>query len=368
MRRPRVLRLLTILLISASMAGSASACTITVADPRTPPRPDTLPEPPELDAVAAVWPEAVFTLPTRLRKGPSVQPVAMLSANEVLMMTPFALARFVAYDRRTGRHRVLATAPKWGECDMCYEVRSVAVGRTRITWTAEVYRSESWNAGKRHMELWTMPRSGGSMRLVTWLTGHDDVPFEDELMIDGDDAVWYDGDAAYRISLTTDKPQKVPEPAGAGPMAASDPQERDARCGVEWCVGRVPPRPYELTTLVVERKDGSGRTTVAASSGGPLIGDRFGLFGLPYVYDDGPVHILTEGPEASAVLYDRCTGGSARAGAEEQPGTQDDADPAGAITQGASGPDEPILFWQERGGKRYTVVDLSRIPDRSCGN
>ncbi|GAA4228162.1 hypothetical protein GCM10023075_32700 [Streptosporangium album] len=47
------------------------------------------------------------------------------------------------------------------------------------------------------------------------------------------------------------------------------------------------------------------------------------------------MHILTEGPEASAVLYDRCTGGSARAGAEERPGTQDDADPAGVITQGA---------------------------------
>jgi hypothetical protein len=367
MMRPRILRLSAILL-AVGVAGAASACTVTIADHRPPPRPDVLPEAPELDAVAEVWPGATFTLPTRLRKGPSVQPVAMLSADEVLMVTPFTLARFVAYDRRTGSHRVMATAPKWGACDLCYEVRSVAVSRTRIVWTAGIYRSEPWNAGKRHVELWTMPRSGGPMRLVTWLTGHDDIPLDDTLTIDGDHAVWQGGDHAYRVPLSGGKAERITDPVAAGLTAAPDPEMGDRRCGVAWCVGRVPPRPHELTTLVVERKDGSGRTAVAASSGGRLIGDRFGLFGLPYVYDEGPVHISTEEPESSAVLYDRCTGRSARAGAPERPGAGDDADSAGVITQGATGPDEPILFWEERGGKRYTVVDLARIPDSPCGS
>ncbi|MBG0814486.1 hypothetical protein [Planomonospora sp. ID82291] len=354
-------------MVFVGLAGAASACTVTVAGRRPPPRPDTLPEPPELEAAGEVWPEAVFTLPTRLGKGPYVQPVAMLGGDEVLMVTPFELPRFLAYDRRTKRHRVLATAPRWGGCSLCYEIRSVAVGRTRIAWTVGVYRSEPWNAGKRHVELWSMPRSGGPMRLVMWLTGHDDVPLHDALVIDGGDAVWHDGDDAYRISLTAARPRKTPERSGSGPLTVPHPNDH-VSCGAEWCVRALPPRPYELTTLAVERRDGSGRTTVTASSGGALIGDRFGLFGPPYVYDDGPVHITVGRSESSAILYDRCTGGSAWAGARKRPETEDGTGQDHGITRGTWGPDDPILFWRELGGKRHTVLDLARVPDRPCGD
>ncbi|MFB9876781.1 hypothetical protein ACFFMN_02450 [Planobispora siamensis] len=336
------------------MTGSVAACTVTftTVDRRASPRPAVLPEPPELDTAAEVWPEATFTLPTRLGNGLDVQPVAMLDTDEVLMITPFALARFVVYDRRTKKHRVLATAPKWGECDLCYDIKSVAVSRTRIAWTAEIYRSEPWNAGKRHMELWTMPRSGGPMRLVTWLTGHGDVRFEDSLVIEGDHAVWDGGHDGYRVPLTGGKADRLP-----GSFALLDPESRN--CGAEWCAQQLPPRPYELTTVAVERKDGSGRTTVAAT-GGPLIGDRFGLFGPPHVYDDGPVYISGGRTEPSAVVYDRCTGRSAWAGAD---GADDSSE---GVKQGARGTDDPILFWLEPGGRRYAVVDLSRIPDWFC--
>ncbi|GIH98237.1 hypothetical protein Pta02_02460 [Planobispora takensis] len=269
------------------------------------------------------------------------------------MLTRSGRPGFVAYDRRTEKHRILATAPEWGQCSACYEIGSVAVGRTRIAWTAEVYRSEPWNAGKRHMELWTMPRSGGPMTMVTWLTGHGDVPFEDSLVIEGDHAVWKGGGDGYRVPLAGGEAERLP-----GSVEPLDPEAR--HCGAEWCVQQLPPEPHELTAVAVERKDGSGRTTVAASGGKPLIGDRFGLFGPPYVYDEGPLHISW--PGATGLLYDRCTGRSALLGALEGDRT------ATVVTPGASGTDDPILFWLEPGGRRYAVVDLSRIPDRLCGS
>ncbi|WP_271223109.1 hypothetical protein [Streptosporangium carneum] len=360
--RAWLFRLLAAVVAFTAMVCTASACTVGVTGHRPSPPPGGPPRPPELDAASEVWPEATFTVPSSLGGEPTVQPVAILGANQVLMVAPLSTRpRFVTYDLRTGRHRVLATAPEWSDCDLCFEIRSVAVSETRITWTAGIYRSEPWNAGKRHVELWTMPRSGGRMRLVTWLTGHGDLPFHDELTVDEDQALWRDEARAYRIPLSGGKAMEVPFTTGMPPAPQPDPDLDDQVCGVEWCVGRVPPRAYELTTMVVRRRDGSGRVTVPASSGGPLIGDRFGLFGLPYVYGPGPVEIFSDGPESAAVLYDRCAGTSALVGAQGK------KDRSHEITQGASVPGEPILFWMQQDEKRYTVLDLARVPDQPCG-
>ncbi|MFI6454091.1 hypothetical protein ACIBF6_21325 [Streptosporangium amethystogenes] len=315
-----------------------------------------------MNSAVKVWPEAVFTLPTRLRKGPRVQPVAMLSANEALMVAPFASRpQFVAYDRRTRRHRVLATAPKWSDCSLCYEIRSVTVGEEQIVWTVGVYRSERWNPGLRHVELWAMPRSGGQMRLVTWLTGHyDEFPLQDELTIDGDQITWRNENGSYRIPLSGGKPQEITVPAGSTSADRPDPDVRYMTCGVEWCVGQMYPRDYELTTMLVQRRDGSGRTTFPALGEGPLIDDRFGLFKLPYVYGvEERAPIKDWG--SSALLYDRCAARSVRVGVKH--GVEDSEE----IGWGASGAKAPILFWREQ-GNRYTVLDLSRIPDQPCRN
>ncbi|WP_239514267.1 hypothetical protein [Streptosporangium sp. 'caverna'] len=310
-----------------------------------------------------MWAKATFALPARVKNGPSVQPVAMLSKDKALMVTSYAMRPiFFAYDRRTGRHQALATAPKWGECNLCYEIMSAAMNETQIAWTAGIYRSEPGNPGKRHMELWIMPRSGGQMRMVTWLTGPGDIPWGDELTITGDHAIWRSEDDTYRVPLAGGHPEKINPPAEPRPVKP-DPEVRNFRCDVEWCVGRIRPRPDEVTTLVVQRRDGSGRATIAASSSErPLIGDRFGLFDPPYVYAGNSVHISTNDLGSNAVVYDRCTGKTAQVGAPQED------EGSAQVLQGATSPQEPILFWPTQSEKQYIVLDLSRISDQPCRN
>ena len=94
-----------------------------------------------------------------------------------------------------------------------------------------------------------------------------------------------------------------------------------------------------MTTLVVQRRDGSGRATIAASSAHSLIGDRFGLFNPPYVYGENSVHISTDDLGSNAVVYDRCTGKIAQVGAPQED------DESAEVLQGVTSSQEPILFW-----------------------
>ncbi|WP_329084707.1 hypothetical protein [Streptosporangium sp. NBC_01469] len=348
------------MVMSVVAISAVSACTVPFADrhPPSPSRPVKLPEPPTLDPASKVWPEAMFTLPARFGKESDVQPLAMLSKTEALMVTLDLRPQFLTYDRKTRRHRVLATAPKWSECGMCYEIKSVAVGDEQIVWTVGVYRSERWNPGKRHVELWAMPRSGGQMRLVTWLTGHYDYfPPRDRLSIDGDQVTWRSESVSYLIPLSSGKPQKIAS-APSPYVERPDPDVRLMNCGVEWCAGEVTPDIYQLSTVVIQHRNGSGRTTLPAAGEGPLIHDRFGLFGLPYVHGT-EVNFSVKDSGSSALLYDRCTARSAWVGVKHE------TEGSNAIGQGVSGREAPILFWRER-GNRYTVLDLSRVSDRPC--
>ncbi|SNS90061.1 hypothetical protein SAMN05216276_101924 [Streptosporangium subroseum] len=314
-----------------------------------------------MKSAVAVWPEAIFTVPTRLGKGPYVRPLALLSEDEVLVVTEFDVrVRFLTYNLRTKRHRVLATAPKWADCSGCYDIHVVAVGDTRIAWTVGVYRTHLQNDGKQHLELWSMPRSGGEMRKVASLTPWDGSPWTGEVEIEGDHVIWRAEDGGtYRIPLAGGEQEPVP-PAEKRPAVEPGPDVRDFQCGVEWCTGKFPPRPYELTTVVVQNRNGTGRVTVPAELRSQrLIADRFGLFGLPFVYGGGSMNISDGEIGTSALVYDRCSGKSARIGSGV-----DDKTGAYEIALGAVVP-EPILLWQTT-DNRYAVLDLSRISDRAC--
>ncbi|NRQ36787.1 hypothetical protein HII36_33860 [Nonomuraea sp. NN258] len=345
-----------------ALAGVMAACTTAPAQRPAAELSGPPPAVPRPEPASAVWPEAVRTLPGRLARGIRVKPVALLSETEALMVTSAeARPTFYSYDLRTGRHRALATAPEWGDCNLCYVVRSVAVGETRIAWTAEVYRSEPWNAGHRHMELWSMPRSGGPMRLVAWLTGHGEVAYHEELTIEGEHARWIgplrDG---YRVPLNGGLAQAI---SRTPPPSVPIPGTREVWCAGDWCVGRVPPRNNALTTLIVQRGDGSRRAEIAASDAeGPLLAGRFGWFGLPYVYGDAS----QDEPNGARLLHDMCTGRSGRLGAEpkktEPKKTQPRTDEAPEVHRGAAGSAPEILFWATSGKERtWTVLDLSRV-------
>lgn len=339
-----------------------SSCTIRDASPPFPGRPQVSPEVPESGLAANIWRDAVVTVPAKVKGKPPVKPAAMLSEDEALMVTSSEMRpTFYSYDLRTGGVRALGTAPKWAECSLCFEVMSVATSKTRIVWTAGVYRSEPWNAGKRHVELWTMHRSGGQMRLVTWLTGHGEVPFKDKLSIVGDDAVWHGDRQAYRVPLGGGPAQRLPSAAQTVPAAL---RELDGtQCGREWCVGMPPNHLHELTKLVVLRKDGTERREVVASYGGPLMNDRFGLFGGPYVNDNKEMSYTPKHPAPQPVLYDRCTEKSGRIGGLLEDSAAYDVFAGG---ERAANPEEPLLYWTSSDRKSWIVLDLSRIPDSPC--
>lgn len=130
--------------------------------------------------------------------------------------------------------------------------------------------------------------------------------------------------------------------------------DRDVWCTGEWCVGRVSPRPYALTTLIVQRRDGSHRTEIPASVGaGTLLAGRFGWFGAPYVYaGDSEAE-----PTWPSLVYDVCTGTSGSLGVAGKKGKDLE------VHWGAPGSAGEILFWATSKKERsWTVVDVSRIP------
>ncbi len=341
----------------------------------------SVPEPPVQDAevpvlmpISEVWPEALVTVPRKLENGRSVTPLAMLSTHAVLLMTAGRRPEFLSFDARTGRHHVLATAPKRAACEECFDTRRTAVNAKQIAFLVAGKISD-W---ERRFELWTMPRAGGPLRMVARLPA-DAADYYHGFQITDDLAVWWGLRGVWQVPLTGGEPEQVLSdeytdvttwPWGYDRRRQSvvdlytNREDRalhvhdlqGQNCGPVWCVGQVDTELHELTKTAIQRVDGSGRTTVPGIPVvhlGP-IQDRFVLLGAPAVVGES-VRI------DRFQLYDRCTRQAALLGSPK---------PAGAapskILQGATTPDRTFFFWKDS-GTRYTVLDLSRVAGGPCG-
>lgn len=370
------------ILAVALLVGMGTACT----SHQSPERPERLSEVPALAPVSDVWPEALLTVPRKLKDGRTVRPLAMLSADAVLVMAGESRTAFLSLDVRTGRQRLLATTPKWASCLGCFDIHlsSMAINATHVILLVKRYKPGSQYGGQPRVELWTIPRSGGPMRMMTRLPTTGQGHVSDFEIID-DLVVWRDSDGIWRAPLTGgERGQILPDrdlDVTSWPWAYDGQrqtvinlvtrQERKAQhaddieyldCGPVWCVGQVTSWPREVRKAAIQRVDGSGRTTVL---GDPLtlvppIRDRFVLLRPPAVPDDGRWGGSHLGP--SAQLYDRCSRRAALLGFPDRTKAPEDWN---EISFGAIAPDGPIVFW-ESGGGRYTVLDLSRITDPPC--
>ncbi|MGJ6963546.1 hypothetical protein ACSDR0_16705 [Streptosporangium sp. G11] len=238
-------------------------------------------------------------------------PIAMLGKDAVLLTTLERRPAFLSFDAKTGHSRVLATAPRRTSCEKCFEVKRAALNSKQVAWLIQRGERPDARHDERHLELWTMPRTGGSLRMVTRLpAGAGD--YTKGFQVTGDLAVWWGFNGAWSVPLAGGEPRRIlPEgalrvtswPWGYDRSRRSvvnllTRQENKARhlddteglyCGPAWCVGRVTGRPHEAVQVVMQHVDGSGRTTVP---GFPLalmppIRDRFALLHPLAVSRDG---------------------------------------------------------------------------------
>ncbi|MFB9677422.1 hypothetical protein [Streptosporangium vulgare] len=341
-----------------------------------------------LAPISDVWPEALLTLPHKLKDGRNVRPVAMLSADEILVMAGERRTAFLSLDVRTGRQRVLATTPKWASCDGCFDIHlsSTTINATHVILLINRYEPGSRYEGEPRTELWTIPRSGGPMKMMARLptTGQGLV---DDFEITDDLVVWRDSEGIWSASLTGDEIGQIfPDrdlDITSWPWAYDGRrqtvvnlvtrQEKKARhgddvefldCGPVWCVGQVTSYPHEVRKTVIQRVDGSGRTTVPGEHLPlvPPIRDRFVLLRPPTAPSDGVWGGSQLG--TSAQLYDRCSQQTALLGFSDQAKAPEDWN---EISLGAMLTDGPIVFWKSGGG-HYTALDFSRITDPPCTN
>ncbi|WP_433378459.1 hypothetical protein [Streptosporangium sp. CA-115845] len=366
-----------ILALSLLLAGAGTACT----SQQPPEWSAELPEEPAAPAGGG-WPEALITVPRKLKNGRSVVPLAMLGKDTALLTTSEHRPALLSFNVRTGRQTVLATAPEWAACEECFEIKRSAVNAEQVALLVQGEKKpDPRYDGERHMELWVMPRAGGPMKMVTRLpaNGQD---YSSGFQITDDLALWWGFDGVWHVPLTGGEPKQVLP--GRALRVTSWPwaydmrrqsivnlvthQENKARrlddvegpyCGSVWCVGRADAPPRELTRTVIQRVDGSGRTIVSGFALGllPPIRGRFVLFGLPTATGDNKF-----GPPFQ--LYDRCTRRKALLGPPDRAETETTRD---EIRYGAATPEMSLLIW-EASATRYTVLDLSRISDAPCAN
>ncbi|GAA3160866.1 hypothetical protein GCM10010466_59740 [Planomonospora alba] len=352
-------------------------------------RPDTLPVLPSLTPVGDVWPEAVLAAPRELENDVTVIPVASLSADELLLMTTHEhRPTFIGFNVKTERRRTLARAPEWAECGGCFEIQHTAVNATQVAWLVRGYAPGATNGGRRHLELWTMPRTGGPMRAVTRLPGNGNrnvFGFE----ITDDTAAWWDYEGGiWRVPLAGGEPVQVLPGRRLRVTSwpwAWDEGERTVvnlvtgqeiqvsggddlghlTCGPTWCVGDAGP-PYGIRNVALLRLNGSERTTVPGDAMLQMvpIRDRITLLGLPTIIGDNSVPgTWGAGQLGPAVqLYDRCTKQSALIGSPDMAKARETWN---EIKTGAATAQGPLLFWKSA-REGYTVLDLARIIDSPC--
>lgn len=243
--------------------------------------------------------------------------------------------------------------------------------------------------GQRHYELWAMPRTGGTMRLVARLPSNirAEEAYVYGFQLTGEHAVWwgYDGDI-WRVPLSGGEPEQVlpgrnlrvsswpwaydesaqtvvnAETGQEIEVTEADDLENHLACGLSWCVGEDWQEPWKVTQATVLRVDGSDRTTVPGDAypRRPLIRDRLALLGVPTVYGDPPAGgggVLGQVVQ----VYDRCTHQTAMLGSYALAKAEM---PWNEIKVGAWTQDGPLVFWRNR--DRLVVADLARIGTSSC--
>ncbi|WP_406312206.1 hypothetical protein OHA77_26775 [Streptosporangium sp. NBC_01639] len=322
-------------------------------------------------------------MPRKLKDSRLVMPTVMLGKDAVLLTTLEDLPAFLSFNTRTGHQQVLTTAPKRTSCEECFEVKRAAVNAEQVAWLIQGGRRPDARYDERYLELWTMPRTGGPLRMVTRLpVGGDD--YSKGFQVIDDLAIWWGFDGTWSVPLTGGEPKQIlPEgtvrvtswPWGYDRARESvinlvTRQENKAQhlddieepyCGPVWCVGWMTGQPHEAMQVVMQHVDGSKRTTVPGSplSLTPPIRDRFTLLHPLTVSGDGsgtPV-----GNSRLFQLYDRCTGQTALLGPDRARAEAT----SGEIHYGAATPDMSMLFWKDS-ATRYTVLDVSRIADSPC--
>lgn len=383
MRRTRRLRSFASTLAFMLAAGTASACS-TAYEP--PVRPAALPEVPAFPLAEEVWPDAFFETPGWIKDVRAVQPMAMLSSHEVLLANPSGRHPvLVSYDRWTGRHRVLARIP---DGPAGHWIAKAASGAGHVAWMARV----GGDGSPPRIQIWAMPASGGPRRLLAEFSGkgYSTSALGGFEIADGHVVWWtHSFETVYRVPLSGGSVEPIPGEGhdymsswpwahdGRGSLLnlatgeqrnVADMDGLSRRCGPEWCVSELDPRVYELTNVVMQRVDGSGRTLIPGTHmAEALLHDRFGFFDPPFVRGGGSLVISMSrsvGTLGSAtVLYDRCTGRSALIDlSRKRPTTVDMPD---YIRLGGSAPGGPLLFWRAS-GNRYMVMDVSRVPVGRC--
>ncbi|SDM06483.1 hypothetical protein SAMN05421874_13744 [Nonomuraea maritima] len=276
---------------------------------------------PGANPVERVWPQAVFTMPGRLR------PLAAISATEVLVWADRGALE--VYDAGSGRSRTvtaLATAPV-----------ILAVDRERVVWLADGY---AWVASLR---------TGGSARKVGPVAGEA----VDRVALAGRYVVWSSPlDGVRRMGVDGGSPERVAGSKGLQlvewPWATDEPLDtrtnptkvvdlrtgrtirirpipgvEGLRCGPTWCAG------MRGGTAVVQRSDGN-RSEVRRGLRGYPYRDRF-FIGAGEIYDAAT---------GTTVTFDGAKAGS------------------GTNWSTGSG----VVFWAQGGGVR--VVNLAAVAQR----
>ncbi|MDH2429378.1 hypothetical protein [Sphaerisporangium sp. TRM90804] len=369
-------------LLVVMLAGTFSACRSADEPPARSAAPPTAPS---LPPAGDVWPDAFFETPARISGVRAVRPVAMLGEREVLLADPSSTHPvLVGYDPRTRAHRVLARVP---EGPAGHRIAKAASGAGRVAWMANV----RGDGDPPRIQIWVMPVSGGAPELLTEFPGQGFSPSAlDGFEIADGHVVWWSGALVHRVPISGgavrrvktegydymsswpwayDKEDGLLNLATGERRAVAAMDGGSRRCGAEWCVSELTPKAHELTRVVTQRVDGSGRTlTPGVHMEEALVRDRFGFFDPPFV-QGGAFMVTTMGRPVgtlgtATVLYDRCTGRSALLDPSASAAT--DGRPE-QIHLGGSAPAGPLLYWKS-GGDRYTVLDLSRVAADGCSS
>ncbi|MFI9838287.1 hypothetical protein ACIHFD_14705 [Nonomuraea sp. NPDC051941] len=339
---------------------------------------------PVLPAAQEVWRKAAFTVPQEINGVGDVRPATMVDRDVVLMVhdgdPDDRRTALLTYNHRTGRHRLIGKAP---ERESAGEILAVTTDTTRIAWIS------GDDLGAR--EVWAAPwRDGHMKRLASRLDG---PKFVEGLRLDAAGLVWWgdgeihrmppEGGAITRVEVgdslrTSSWPWIQNEDRSLTNMSTGQTRRIGrldgsfARCGPAWCVSEASRRTGELTQVVVQRLDGTGRQLVPAEHlQTSLYRERFGFFGPPFIRGQGKSGLVSTawaiGTRGTAVaIYDRCAGRVALLDPPDAPApyTVYVRYNPGIIRLAIDGTGL-LMYWNAK-GSRHQVLDLTGVDNAAC--